>query len=136
VWYERNAPEGSVRAFYTPHAPLSMTKYYASKRILPNGQPALSSLPEFDHRLHGLLGPVDVIRIRQLLLESSATERYFMITPSQEKYAELYGYMLPQSAATLTAAFLRSPDFEVAFHDGDAYVFKLVPRQEDAPPPA
>jgi O-antigen/teichoic acid export membrane protein len=136
VWYERNAPEGSLRAFYTPHAPLSMTKYYASKRMLPTGQPALSSLPEFDHRLHGLLGPVDVVRIRELLLESSATERYFMITPSQEKYAELYGYMLPQSAASLTAAFLRSPDFEVAFHDGDAYVFKLVPRPEDAPPPA
>ena len=52
------------------------------------------------------------------------------------EYAGLYVMMPPQSAATLTAALLRSPDFEVAFHDRDAYVFKLVPRREDAPPPA
>ena len=136
VWYERNAPEGSVRAFYTPNAPLSLSKYYASKKILPTGQPALSSLPEFDHRLHRLLGPVNVIRIRQLLLEQSATERFFMISPSQEKYAELYGLMPSRSAPALTAAFLRSPDFQVVFRDGDAYVFKLVPRRGERPAPA
>ncbi len=135
VWYERNAPEGSLRAFYTPHAPLSLSKYYASKRFIPTGQPALSSLPEFDDRLHRLLGPVDVIRIRQLLLEQSATERYFMISPSQEKYAAYYGLMPARSAPALTAAFLRSPDFQVAFRDGDAYVFKLVPRREERPAP-
>ena len=133
VWYEREAPKGSVRAFYTPHAPLQLSKYYAPKKLLPDGQPALSSLPEFDHRLHRLLGPFYAIRIRQLLLERPATERYFMITPSQEKYAELYGFMPSRSAPALTAAFLRSPDFEVAFHDGDSYVFKLVPRRGERP---
>jgi hypothetical protein len=133
AWYERNAPEGSFRAFYAPNVPLSLSKYYRSKKILPPARPALPSQPEFDHRLHGILGPVDVIRIRQLLLEQSATERYFMMTPSQERYAELYGFMSPQSGPALTAAFLRSPDFEVAFHDGDAYVFKLVPRRGERP---
>ena len=70
-----------------PNFPLSMTSNYATKRIFPDPKPALTSLPEFQHRM---FGPVDAVRIRQLLLEHDAPERYFVISPSQENYAALY----------------------------------------------
>jgi hypothetical protein len=31
---------------------------------------------------------------------------------------------------------LASPDFELAFRDGDAYVFRLVPRRQEPAGPA
>ena len=124
AWFEERAPAGSFRAYMAPNFPLSMTANYATKRIFPDPEPALTALPEFQHRL---FGPVDVVRIRQLLLEHEAPERYFVISPSQENYADLYKLLPPGSVQRLIEVMLASPDFQLAFRDGDAYVFRLVP---------
>lgn len=140
TWYETNAPAGSVRAFYAPNAPLALTANYSTKRFYPDPSPALSSLPEYRHHL---LGPVDVVRLRAMLLDmgDKSAQRYFIISPSQEAYADLYGLLEPGSAPRLVEALKRSPDFTQVFHDGEAYVFQLVPREaepgsDSASPPA
>ena len=133
AWFEEKAPTGSFRAYLAPNFPLSMTANYATKRIFPDPEPALTALPEFQHKL---FGPVDVLRIRQLLLEHEAPERYFVVSPSMENYAELYDLLPPGSVDRLIDSLLVSPDFQLAFRDGDAYVFKLVPRRETPPAPA
>ena len=133
AWFEERAPTGSFRAYLAPSFPLSMTANYATKRIFPDPKPALTALPEFQHKLYG---PVNVLRIRQLLLEHEAPERYFVVSPSMENYAELYDLLPPGSVDRLIDSLLVSPDFQLAFRDGDAYVFKLVPRRETPPEPA
>jgi O-antigen/teichoic acid export membrane protein len=129
TWYEQNAPVGSVRAFLAPNAPLGLTANYASKRFYPDPEPSLTSLPAF--RLHSL-GPDDVPRIRALLLRQQGTERYFVISPSQENYSSLFKLLAPGSAQRLTLALRTSPYFQTVDHAGSAYVFRLVPPKAPA----
>jgi hypothetical protein len=133
AWFEERAPAGSFRAYMASNFPLSMTANYATKRIFPDPEPALTAIPEFQHRM---FGPVDALRIRQLLLEHDAPERYFVISPSQENYAALYKLFPPGAAQRLIEVMLASPDFELAFQSGDAYVFRLIPREREPAGPA
>ena len=74
-------------------------------------------------------------------MSAKSAQRYFMISPSQAAYADLYGLHASRGRRSGLTALLRSPDFRQVFHDGDAYVFKLVPREaepgsDSASPPA
>ena len=101
-WYEQNAPVGSARAFLAPNAPVGLTADYAAKRFLPDLNPSLTSLAAFAHSL----GPADVPRLRALLLSDEGPERYFLISPSQVAYTDLYALLPPGSAERLTNALL------------------------------
>jgi hypothetical protein len=85
------------------------------------GAPALSDYPSYRQRR---LGRRDVHRVTETVGAYGAPHTFLIVTPSQERFARLFGLMNPGSAQGLTRALRRSRSFQLVYERGGASVFE------------
>jgi hypothetical protein len=63
------------------------------------------------------------------MLDVGARHRYLAITPSQERFSDLYGLLPPGSFTRLRHLLAHSPQFRLVYRNGQAEIYKVVERR-------
>ncbi|MDP9269520.1 MAG: hypothetical protein M3P14_00830 [Chloroflexota bacterium] len=129
-WYLDHAPRESSLTYVAPNFPERLNARYVYHLAAP---PALTEMPGF--RPH-LLGARDVHSLESLLGDDNSPRRFVALSPSQERYARLYRLTPPGSFAHFARALLASPDFELVYRRGFAFIFLFAPRSRTPVGPA
>ena len=87
----------------------------------------LTELAALAPLLHRELGPRDVPSIEKAIRSQWAGPVAVVLTPSQERYAELYGILPGDAQDRLVRALRGSSAFRLLHRDGQAYVFAYLP---------
>jgi hypothetical protein len=128
-WFETHADAEAVVGVLAPNAPNRVTARYGEVQQLTDWL-VLTEHEEFRGRV---LGEREVPRIRRLLRGVDASERYFLVSPSQVAFTELYGLLPTRSPSSLVQALTASRDFRLVYRRGEASLFRLVDRDALAP---
>jgi hypothetical protein len=125
TWYEHHAPRGSLMLFVSPNFPNRLTARYAQLHIPGSTYaPVLTDEPGVRR---GGLGPEDVRAVKRLLNENGVPHSYVVLSPSEERYARLYGLLPHGSLAGLERGLVASGDFRLAYSSARARIFKYRP---------
>lgn len=123
TWYETNAPAESVIVPFGGNAPLDMTARYYLTGNTPEEGPLTDRARVLAFRAGG--GAAEMDRYLRTLPGDAPT--YVWFGPADTAYAESYGMVDDAEVAALQRSMEASPDFELAFHQGGAWVFRWTP---------
>jgi hypothetical protein len=121
-WWEQHAPRHSALGLVAPNYPSRLTGRYAYARI--SGAPALTDEGGVRYRairrsdLRGIVRMLDGVG-------GHNRNRYLAITPSQERFSDLYGLLPPGSFARLRYLLGHSPQFRIVYSNGQAEIYKF-----------
>jgi hypothetical protein len=122
AWFERHAPRNSLLVGLTPSFPRRLSSRYAHVYVHSHpGAPALSDYPSYRRRR---LGRADVDRVTKTIGAYDAPHTFLILTPSQQRFARLFGLMKAGSARGLTRALRSSRSFQLVYARNGAFVFK------------
>jgi hypothetical protein len=125
AWYERHAPRRSLMLFVSPNFPNRLTARYAQLQI--PGETFSPALTDERGVRRGGLGPEDVSAVKRLLDADGVAHSYVVLSPSQERYARLYGLLRHGSLRALERGLVASGDFRLVYRSGGARIFKYRP---------
>jgi GT2 family glycosyltransferase len=132
AWFERHAPRDSLLVGLTPSFPRRLSSRYAHVYVPTHpGAPALSDYPGYRHRR---LGRGDIRRITKTIGAYDAPHTFLIVTPSQQRFARLFGLMHAGSARGLTRALLGSRSFQLVYASEGASVFEYGTDLRARPP--
>jgi len=122
AWFERHAPRDSLLVGLTPSFPRRLSSRYAHVYVPTHpGAPALSDHPGYRRRR---LGRADIHRITKTIGGYGAPHTFLIVTPSQQRFARLFGLMDAGSARGVERALRSSRSFQLVYAGGGASVFK------------
>jgi hypothetical protein len=122
-WYLDHAPPEAPLVLVAPNFPERVDGRYVDHLDSPG------ILVEAPGVAGGRLRSRGVRTLEAMLRRRHASsQRFVIVSPSQESYVRYYGLAPPGAVAGLTRALLASPDFTLAYRRGSAYVFRFAPR--------
>lgn len=126
VWFEQNAPTGSVVMSLAGEPPNRSTAEYP--RVGLNTIASLTDRsPELrEHRL----GVGDVPRVEALMGRVSEPRVFLILSPHQEGYGRLYGFLPKGSVAGLARGLHTSSSFRLTHRRGGSWVFQYAPEPD------
>jgi len=131
VWFEEHAPTGSAAIWLAGEPPNRSTAAYP--RVGLNTLASLTTRsPEMRHHR---LGARDVGRVEALVAGVSERRVFLILTPHQEQYARLYGFLPKGSVAGLGRALEASSAFRLRYRRGESRVFEYVAEPESGSKP-
>jgi hypothetical protein len=122
TWLERNAPRGTAAMYLINAVPSHVTADYTRLRTRD-----LSELAALAPLLHKQLGPQDVPAVEKAIRSQWAGPVAVVLSPSQARYARLYGILPTGAQDGLVRALRGARDFRLVHRDGAAFVFAYVP---------
>jgi hypothetical protein len=122
AWLEHHAPRGAVAMYLINAVPSHITADYTRLRTRD-----LTELAAVAPLLHKELGPRDVPAIEKAIRSQWAGPAAVVLSPSQARYARLYGILPPGAQDGLVRALRGSQDFRLLHRDGRTYVFAYRP---------
>jgi GT2 family glycosyltransferase len=130
VWFDQHAPPNSVAVEVTSDSVSRVTARYA-RVFAPEypGSPTLTGLPAFRNRS---LSRKDLPRLEATLRGYGIEHTFVFLTPSQERFARLYGVLPAGWQRSLERALRASPDFRRVYRRGAASIFEYRPGRSGA----
>ena len=123
-WWEQHAPRHSALGLIAQNFPSRLTGKYAYARISLSS-PTLTDEGGVRYRA---IRRSDLRRIVRMLRHVGGRNRYLAITPSQERFSDLYGLLPPGSFARLRHLLAHSRQFRLVYHNGQAEIYKVIER--------
>jgi GT2 family glycosyltransferase len=127
TWFERRAPSGSLLVTATPNFPTRLSARYPV--VYDRGYTASPTLSDETALRGRRLGPADLPRLQRTLEGYGVQNVFLMLTPSQKRFARLYGVFPPGSLSTLDRALRASPSFRLVWAQGRSTLFAYQPRR-------
>jgi hypothetical protein len=122
-WYLDNAPPEAPLVLVAPNFPERIDGRYVDHLDSPGILVEAPGVAGGQLRSRGIQTLESMLRRRH-----ASSQRFVIVSPSQESYVRYYGLAPPGAVAGLTRALLASPDFTLAYRRGSAYVFRFAPR--------
>jgi glycosyltransferase involved in cell wall biosynthesis len=126
-WFERHAPNGSLRVGVTTNFPSKLTARFAAVYD-PTYTGAVTLTERVRYRGHKL-GVTDLPAIERTLRSYGARHTYLTLGISQERQARLYGILPAGSVPSLDRALRTSPSFALVYRRGSAAIYAFRPRR-------
>ena len=125
LWYEDNAPAGSILAYLSPGFPNRANARYANKQVpAASFSPSLTDDPytrsrllDDELRMEAVVGLMDALPL---------TDRYLVIGPSQIRTLTLFGVLPPDVLQSLPGELRAAPEFRVVYDRGGTTIFRYV----------
>ena len=121
-WWEQHAPRHSALGLVAQNFPSRLTGRYASARI----SEAAPALTDEGGVLYRAIRRSDLRQIVRMLDGVGGRNRYLAITPSQERFSDLWGLLPPGSFARLRYLLAHSPQFRIVYSNGQAEIYKVI----------
>jgi hypothetical protein len=121
-WWEQHAPRHSALGLVAQNFPSRLTARYAYARKA-EAAPTLTDEGGVRYRE---IRRSDLRRIVRMLDGVGGRNRYLAITPSQERFSDLYGLLPPRSFARLRYLLAHSPQFRIVYSNGQAEIYKVI----------
>jgi hypothetical protein len=122
-WYEQRAPAGSVMAYLTPNFLAGITADYTRVRVYGRDYvPILTNFRAFRRHPLSVQGVREIVTV---LRNARAPHAYFVLSPVEWNFVELFGIMPRDSPMRLLRLLESSPQFRLVYRYGRAYIFEL-----------
>jgi hypothetical protein len=124
LWYEKNAPAGSALVLLTPNFPARLTARY--DEVNARWGPAPDALTEKSSLDDKLLGSASIPAIVQFMQDTYAKHSYLVLSPSEQRYGQLYGLLPAGTLASLDSALKASTDFQQVYSRDGAVIYSYT----------
>jgi hypothetical protein len=121
-WWEQHAPPHSALGLVAQNFPARLTGRYAYSRI-SESSPTLTDEGGVRYRA---IRRSDLRRIVRMLAPGGARNRYLVISPSQQRFSDLYGLLPPGSFTRLRYFLAHSRRFKIVYRNGHAEIYKVI----------
>jgi hypothetical protein len=122
TWYEQHAPPGSLLFFVTLNFPNRLTDRYPLLFVPGDDyNPNLSDNPGF--RANGI-GAEDIPAIEGYIREGGVRHTFLVLSPSQERFARLYGLLPRGTFASIERGLDASPRFRIVKRIGNSRLYQ------------
>jgi hypothetical protein len=124
-WFEQRAPNGSLLVAATPNFPTRLTaRYPVAYNRRYTASPTLTEAELLRGRR---LSSADLPRLERTLEDYGVRNVFLMLTPSQKRFARLYGMFPPGALSRLERNLRTSPSFRLVWERGGASLFAYQP---------
>jgi uncharacterized membrane protein YozB (DUF420 family) len=125
AWFDEHAPRSSLLVEVTSNAVSRVTARYA--HVYDPDFPSSPTLTDQTPYGGRRLGRKDLPGLEATLRGYGARHTYLMLTPTQRRFARLYGVLPAGWQESLASALRSSPSFRLVYRRGTSLIFRYEP---------